>query len=108
MQQRVLYCDTIALLLTRLVCVCLVQQIEDFAVKCVDMMMRLSKIRDSLNNAEIPDSVDIARAMLEEHNTMKTRVSKAPIEALEGEGQAILEKIRGSQHKSQGQCVMSG
>ena len=66
-------------------------------------MTRLGKIRDALNKAEIPDSVDIAKAMLDEHNSMKKRISKAPIEALEAEGRAIQEKICGSRHQSQGQ-----
>ena len=81
------------------------QQIEDFGYKCAEMMSRLGKIRDSLNKAEIPDSVDMAKVMLDEHKGVQKRISKAPIEALEAEGHAILEKIRGSRHQSQGVCT---
>ena len=81
------------------------QQIEDFGYKCAEMMSRLGKIRDSLNKAEIPDSVDMAKVMLDEHKGVQKRISKAPIEALEAESHAILEKIRGSRHQSQGVCT---
>ena len=65
-------------------------------------MSRLSKFKLKLDAAVIPDSADDARRMLEEHSALRKHIVKVGIETVEGEGQAILEKICGSRNKSQG------
>lgn len=46
--------------------------------------------------------VNVFQMMLEEHNYMKKRVMRAPIEGLDMEGSCIIDKICGSHHNCKG------
>ena len=56
-----------------------------------------------MNDVEIPPTASAAHHALDEISGMKKRIHNAPVEALDGEGQAVLEKIRGSRHKTRGE-----
>ena len=60
------------------------------------MLGKLDRLREILVNPDLPDDLAGAKMMIEEHNHLKKKVTKAPIESLEAEGQRILQRICGA------------
>ena len=67
--------------------------IEEFTWKAVDLLGKMEQLREHLICPELPDNFTGAKMMLEDHNHLRKRVVRAPVEALEAEGQRILERI---------------
>lgn len=74
-------------------------------MKAQDLLSKFEKFSETLTSPDIPDSIATAKNMLDEHNALKRRIQKAPVEFLDDEGQRILERICGSRHKSQGKLT---
>ncbi|CAH2283569.1 triple functional domain isoform X1 [Pelobates cultripes] len=70
---------------------------EDFISNATHMLSRLEELQEMLANKELPQDLEGARNMIEEHSQMKKRVIKAPIEDLDLEGQKLLQRIQSSE-----------
>lgn len=71
------------------------QMIEDFQWKTADVHRKLDRLRDMLTTPELPDDLNSAKMMIEAHNRLKKKIAKAPIDALDADGQSILQRICG-------------
>lgn len=71
------------------------QMIEEFTWKALDLLSKLDQLREMLTSPELPDDLNTAKLMIEQHNRLRKKVMKAPIDALEAEGQRILQRICG-------------
>jgi len=69
--------------------------IEEFTWKALDLLSKLDRLREMLTSPELPDDLNTAKLMIEQHNHLRKKVTKAPIDALEAEGQRILQRICG-------------
>ncbi|XP_012819809.1 triple functional domain protein isoform X3 [Xenopus tropicalis] len=69
---------------------------EDFINNATHMLSRLEELQEMLAIKELPQDLEGARNMIEEHSQMKKRVIKAPIEDLDLEGQKLLQTIQSS------------
>ena len=69
--------------------------IEEFTWKALDLLSKLDRLREMLTSPELPDDLNTAKLMIEQHNRLRKKVVKAPIDALEAEGQRILQRICG-------------
>jgi len=69
--------------------------IEDFTWKALDLLSKLDRLREMLTSPELPDDLNTAKLMIEHHNRLRKKVVKAPIDALEVEGQHTLQRICG-------------
>lgn len=74
------------------------QLLEEFTWKAVDLLGKLNQLRELLTAPELPDDLNGAKLMIEDHNTARHKVVKAPIEDLESEAQQILDRISGPTH----------
>ncbi|XP_053323318.1 triple functional domain protein isoform X2 [Spea bombifrons] len=70
---------------------------EDFISNATHMLSRLEELQEMLANKELPQDLEGARNMIEEHSQMKKRVIKAPIEDIDLEGQKLLQRIQSSE-----------
>ncbi|XP_053570468.1 triple functional domain protein isoform X2 [Bombina bombina] len=70
---------------------------EDFINNATHMLSRLEELQEMLANKELPQDLEGARNMIEEHSQMKKRVLKAPIEDIDVEGQKLLQRIQSSE-----------
>ncbi|XP_041422127.1 triple functional domain protein isoform X2 [Xenopus laevis] len=70
---------------------------EDFITNATHMLSRLEELQEMLAIKELPQDLEGARNMIEEHSQMKKRVIKAPIEDLDVEGQKLLQIIQSSE-----------
>ncbi|KAM4028786.1 triple functional domain protein isoform 9-T11 [Anomaloglossus baeobatrachus] len=70
---------------------------EDFIGKASHMLLRLDELQEILGNKELPQDLEGARNMIDSHCQLKKRVTKAPIEDLDIEGQKLMEKIQNSE-----------
>nr|XP_033785737.1 triple functional domain protein isoform X2 [Geotrypetes seraphini] len=70
---------------------------EDFISNATHMLNRLEELQEILAKKELPQDLDGARNMIEEHSQLKKKVIKAPIEDLDLEGQKLLQQIQGSE-----------
>uniref|UniRef100_G3U8L9 non-specific serine/threonine protein kinase n=1 Tax=Loxodonta africana TaxID=9785 RepID=G3U8L9_LOXAF len=69
---------------------------EDYVSNATHMLSRLEELQDILAKKELPQDLEGARNMIEEHSQMKKKVIKAPIEDLDLEGQKLLQRIQSS------------
>jgi hypothetical protein len=69
------------------------QMLEEFMWKSSDMLRKLDKLHEMLTIGDMPNDLNGAKLMMEEHNRIKNKVMKAPIEALESDGHRILQRI---------------
>ncbi|KAG8442620.1 hypothetical protein GDO86_011416 [Hymenochirus boettgeri] len=69
---------------------------EAFISNATHMLSRLEELQEMLANKELPQDLEGARNMIDEHSQMKKRVIKAPIEDLDLEGQKLLQTIQSS------------
>ncbi|PIO29485.1 hypothetical protein AB205_0109660, partial [Aquarana catesbeiana] len=70
---------------------------EDFITNATHMLSRLDELQEMLANKELPQDLEGARSMIEAHSQLKKRVTKAPIEDLDNEGQMLLQRIQNSE-----------
>ena len=69
---------------------------EDYISSATHMLSRLEELQDILAKKELPQDLEGARSMIEEHSQLKKKVIKAPIEDLDLEGQKLLQRIQSS------------
>uniref|UniRef100_A0A8D2QN29 Trio Rho guanine nucleotide exchange factor n=1 Tax=Zosterops lateralis melanops TaxID=1220523 RepID=A0A8D2QN29_ZOSLA len=69
---------------------------EDYISNATHMLSRLEELQDMLSKKEMPQDLEGARNMIEEHSQLKKKVIKAPIEDLDVEGQKLLQRIQSS------------
>ncbi|GFR65324.1 kalirin [Elysia marginata] len=83
--------------------------LEEFIWKALDLLDKLGALGEILTNPELPDDLNGAQMVLEEHNQLKKRVTMAPVEQLAMEGHHILQRITGEYCGSGGRrYVISG
>ncbi|BFZ15658.1 hypothetical protein BsWGS_18696 [Bradybaena similaris] len=83
--------------------------LEEFIWKALDLLDKLDELGEILTNPELPDDLNGAQMVLEEHNHLKKRVTMAPVEQLAMEGHQILQRITGEYSGSSGRkYVISG
>nr|XP_042089864.1 LOW QUALITY PROTEIN: triple functional domain protein [Ovis aries] len=70
---------------------------EDYISNATHMLSRLEELQDILAKKELPQDLEGARNMIEEHSQLKKKVIKAPIEDLDLEGQKLLQRIQSSE-----------
>ncbi|XP_072009143.1 triple functional domain protein isoform X2 [Engystomops pustulosus] len=70
---------------------------EDFIGKATHMLSRLDELQEILGNKELPQDLEGARNIIDSHCQLKKRVTKAPIEDLDLEGQKLMERIQNSE-----------
>ena len=70
--------------------------LEEFVWRAADLLSKMHSLRETLLNSELPDDLNGAKLMLEEHNHFRKRVMRAPVEQIDLEGNRILERIVGS------------
>ncbi|KYO42826.1 hypothetical protein Y1Q_0016202 [Alligator mississippiensis] len=70
---------------------------EDYISSATHMLSRLEELQDILSKKELPQDLEGARNMIEEHSQLKKKVIKAPIEDLDVEGQKLLQRIQSSE-----------
>ncbi|XP_064646133.1 triple functional domain protein-like isoform X3 [Lineus longissimus] len=71
-------------------------QLEDFSWKATDMLGKFDHLQEVMSNPEIPDNLHGAKIMIEDHNHLKAKVFKAPVEYMEEEGRRIMHRIGGA------------
>lgn len=67
----------------------LLQELESFIWRSMDVLRIFDAMRHDLECGDVPGDVDNAKLALEEHAKVKKRISKAPVEQLEQEGQQV-------------------
>ncbi|KAG8133179.1 hypothetical protein E2320_010993, partial [Naja naja] len=70
---------------------------EDYISNATHMLSRLEELQDILAKKDLPQDLEAARSMIEEHSQLKKKVIKAPIEDLDLEGQKLLQRIQSSE-----------
>ncbi|KAF7240502.1 Triple functional domain protein, partial [Varanus komodoensis] len=70
---------------------------EDYISNATHMLSRLEELQDILARKDLPQDLEAARSMIEEHSQLKKKVIKAPIEDLDLEGQKLLQRIQSSE-----------
>ncbi|XP_074654482.1 kalirin-like isoform X2 [Tubulanus polymorphus] len=70
--------------------------LEDFFWKTHDMLNKFEQLQGILTNPELPDNLNGAKLMIEEHNHLKNRIVKAPVEFIEEDGRKIMQRIGGA------------
>uniref|UniRef100_A0A803SN19 Trio Rho guanine nucleotide exchange factor n=1 Tax=Anolis carolinensis TaxID=28377 RepID=A0A803SN19_ANOCA len=70
---------------------------EDYISNATHMLSRLEELQDILAKKDLPQDMEAARSMIEEHSQLKKKVIKAPIEDLDLEGQKLLQRIQSSE-----------
>uniref|UniRef100_A0A8B9JQ19 non-specific serine/threonine protein kinase n=1 Tax=Astyanax mexicanus TaxID=7994 RepID=A0A8B9JQ19_ASTMX len=67
---------------------------EEFTGNAARVLSRLEELQDLVSQRELPADLDGARRSMEEHASLKKRVTKAPVEELDAEGQRLLQRIQ--------------
>ncbi|KAI4898076.1 hypothetical protein NFI96_018077 [Prochilodus magdalenae] len=70
---------------------------EEFTSNAARVLAHLEELQDMVSQRELPTDLDDARRSIEEHASLKKRVTKAPVEELDGEGQRLLQRIQGGE-----------
>ncbi|XP_059423314.1 triple functional domain protein isoform X4 [Carassius carassius] len=67
---------------------------EEFTSNAARILSRLEELQDSVSQRELPSDLDGSRRAIEEHTSLKKKVTKAPVEELDTEGQHLLQRIQ--------------
>ncbi|XP_026139914.1 triple functional domain protein isoform X3 [Carassius auratus] len=67
---------------------------EEFTSNAARILSRLEELQDSVSQRELPSDLDGSRRAIEEHASLKKKVTKAPVEELDTEGQHLLQRIQ--------------
>ncbi|XP_016149395.1 triple functional domain protein [Sinocyclocheilus grahami] len=70
---------------------------EDFMSNAARILSRLEELQDLVSQRELPSDLDGSRRAMEEHASLKKKVTKAPVEELDAEGQRLLQRIQGGE-----------
>uniref|UniRef100_S4R977 Trio Rho guanine nucleotide exchange factor n=1 Tax=Petromyzon marinus TaxID=7757 RepID=S4R977_PETMA len=68
--------------------------LEEFVTAASHLLSRLEELQELLSRRDFPLDLEGARRLIEEHAQLKRRVLRAPIEELDREGQALLQRIQ--------------
>ena len=68
------------------------QALEDFFHQSCDLLDRLDSMRDELNHNDFADDVGGARKAMDQHNEVKRKILKVPVENVDNVGQRILQR----------------
>lgn len=63
--------------------------LEDLIWRSLDVLRIFEQMKTELEKQELPADANAAKQALEEHNKMRKRIIKAPVEELEREGQQV-------------------
>ena len=79
------------------------QMLEEFSWKSIDLFLKLDRLKEILMGSDLPDDLTGAKCAIEEHNVLKRKIMKAPIDSVDAEGQRILDRIydRGTGRRNQ-------
>ena len=72
--------------------------LEEFTWKAVDLLRKLNQLQELLTTPVLPDDLNGAKLMIEDHSTLRQKVTQAPVEMLEAEAHSILEHIPGTSY----------
>ncbi|XP_073703801.1 triple functional domain protein [Garra rufa] len=67
---------------------------EDFTSNAARILSHLEELQDLVSQRELPSDLDGSRRAMEEHASLKKKVTKAPVEELDTEGQRLLQRIQ--------------
>ncbi|KAI7806101.1 putative triple functional domain protein-like, partial [Triplophysa rosa] len=67
---------------------------EDFTGNAARVLGRLEELQDMVSQRDLPSDLDSSRRAMEEHASLKKKVTKAPVEELDMEGQRLLQRIQ--------------
>ncbi|TRZ01260.1 hypothetical protein DNTS_008042 [Danionella cerebrum] len=70
---------------------------EDFSGNARHLLARLEEMHETVTRKDLPQDLDGARRMIEDHAALKKRVMKAPVEEVDSEGQRLLQRIQSSE-----------
>uniref|UniRef100_A0A8C9STD6 Trio Rho guanine nucleotide exchange factor n=1 Tax=Scleropages formosus TaxID=113540 RepID=A0A8C9STD6_SCLFO len=70
---------------------------EEFVGNASRMLAHLEELQEVLGKKDLPQELEGARRMIEEHASLKKKVIKTPIEELDAEGQKVLQLIQRSE-----------
>ena len=70
--------------------------LEDYVWKAVDLLGKMEQLREILLQSDLPDHLNGAKVMLDDHNHFKKSIVRAPVEQMDMEGNRILERICGA------------
>ncbi len=62
--------------------------------RCLDVLRVFDAMREELENGQMPVDVDTARNALDSHTRLRKRISKAPVEELEQEGEKVHSPVQ--------------
>ncbi|VDO95895.1 unnamed protein product [Soboliphyme baturini] len=76
--------------------------LENFIWRSMDVLHAFDSIQKIVQDTNLTMDVEQARAAIDEHNKLKAKISKAPIEQLEQEGNALIHRLTGSSDDASG------
>ncbi|XP_058474523.1 kalirin-like isoform X1 [Solea solea] len=68
--------------------------LEEFSGAATQLLAQLEQLESGLNRTPEPQDVDEARKLLEEHGRLRNTIATAPVDALDREGQSLLQRMR--------------
>lgn len=71
----------------------LFQALEDFFWQSSDMLDRLDDMREDLGHNDFADDVGGAKKGMDQHNELKRKILKIPVETIDSVGQRILQRL---------------
>ncbi|ESO07374.1 hypothetical protein HELRODRAFT_191159 [Helobdella robusta] len=69
--------------------------LEDYYYRAYDLLTKLDQLKESLTGANLPDDLNSTKMAIDEQTLVKKKIMKAPIEAMESEGQRLVERMCG-------------
>uniref|UniRef100_T1IXB4 Uncharacterized protein n=1 Tax=Strigamia maritima TaxID=126957 RepID=T1IXB4_STRMM len=67
--------------------------LEDFIWKAIDLLDKLDTIKQEISRNDLADDVNKAKSTIELHSELKKKIVKAPVEAIDIEGQQVLQRL---------------
>ncbi|CAG0918915.1 unnamed protein product [Notodromas monacha] len=74
--------------------------LENFSWQATDLLDRLEDVKDELSRTDCPSDVVSAKRSIEEHNELKKKIVRTPVEELDRMGQKILQKFNAGEGSS--------
>ena len=65
-------------------------------LRSLDLLSKLEQLRERLIKPDLPDHLNGAKQMLEEHTHLRRHIVNAPVDPLDQEGHRILERLCGT------------
>lgn len=70
---------------------------EEFTGNARHLLARLEEMQATVTRKDLPQELEGARRMIDEHAALKKKVMKAPVEEVDAEGQRLLQRIQSSE-----------